>query len=173
MAPCHDAPRKSRPMSQKPNVQIVDGDLLDQDVDVIVNAWNRNIIPWWLLLPQGVSGAIKRRAGSAPFRELGRKGAIPLGGAVLTTAGKLPFKGIIHVAGISLWWRSSERSIRDSVRNAVALAESSGFRSMAFPLIGAGTGGGSPEKVLQIIKDELQRLPFSIETRIVRYRAGR
>ena len=44
-------------------LQTVDGDLLDQDVDVIVNAWNRNIIPWWLLLPQGVSGAIKKRGG--------------------------------------------------------------------------------------------------------------
>ena len=42
-----------------PNVDVVQGDLLDQDIDVIVNAWNRNIIPWWLLLPQGVSGAIK------------------------------------------------------------------------------------------------------------------
>jgi hypothetical protein len=39
-------------------LEVVQGDLLDQDVDVIVNAWNRNIIPWWLLLPQGVSGAI-------------------------------------------------------------------------------------------------------------------
>ena len=38
-------------------VLITDGDLLDQPVEVIVNAWNRNIIPWWLLLPQGVSGA--------------------------------------------------------------------------------------------------------------------
>ena len=38
------------------NAQLVHGDLLDQEVDVIVNAWNRNIIPWWLLLPQGVSG---------------------------------------------------------------------------------------------------------------------
>ena len=42
---------------------VVQGDLLDQNVDVIVNAWNRNFIPWWLLLPQGVSGAIKKRAG--------------------------------------------------------------------------------------------------------------
>ena len=41
------------------NVTIVEGNLLDQDVDVIVNAWNRNIIPWWLLLPQGVpAGAV-------------------------------------------------------------------------------------------------------------------
>jgi len=43
------------------HVEVVHGDLLDQDVDAIVNAWNWNIIPWWLLLPQGVSGAIKRR----------------------------------------------------------------------------------------------------------------
>ncbi len=35
------------------DIRIVEGDLLDQDVEVIVNAWNRNIIPWWLLLPQG------------------------------------------------------------------------------------------------------------------------
>src|SRR5271166_4673352 len=104
---------------QKPGprkaVNVVEVDLLDQDVDVIVNAWNRNIIPWWLLLPQGVSGAIKRRAGYAPFRELGRMGPVPLGGAVETTAGRLPHKAIIHVAGINMLWRSSERSICDSV----------------------------------------------------------
>jgi O-acetyl-ADP-ribose deacetylase len=35
------------------NLQMVDGALLQQSVDVIVNAWNRNVIPWWLLLPQG------------------------------------------------------------------------------------------------------------------------
>jgi len=34
------------------HVTVVEGDLLDQDVEVIVNAWNRNIIPWWLLLPR-------------------------------------------------------------------------------------------------------------------------
>lgn len=76
---------------------IVEGDLLDQDVEVIVNAWNRNIIPWWLLWPQGVSGAIKRRAGHQPFRELARLGPIPAGGAVATGSGRLPFRAIIHV----------------------------------------------------------------------------
>ncbi len=56
-------------------------------------------IPWWLLLPQGVSGAIKRRAGYEPFRELARHGPITLGDAVQTVAGRLPFRAIIHVAG--------------------------------------------------------------------------
>jgi len=151
-------------------LQIVDGDLLDQDVDVIVNAWNRNIIPWWLLLPQGVSGAIKKRGGYAPFRELGKLGPIPLGGAVITGAGKLPFKYIIHVAGISMWWRSSQRSIRDSTRNAIELATEHNIQSIAFPLIGAGTGGGSAEEVLSMMQDELSGCDFEGLVRIVRFR---
>ena len=152
------------------NVTVVDGDLLDQDVDVIVNAWNRNIIPWWLLLPQGVSGAIKKRAGLAPFRELGKLGAIPLGHAVETTAGKLPFKSIIHVAGINMLWRSSERSIRDSVRNAMRIASDNQYASIALPLIGAGSGGGNPDKILSMIQNELDTIEFDGNVVIVRYR---
>lgn len=151
------------------NIQIVEGDLLEQDVDAIVNAWNRNIIPWWLLLPQGVSGAIKRKAGLEPFRELGRMGAIPLGGAVLTSAGRLPYRGIIHVAGINMLWRSSEISIRDSTRNAVELATRCGFRSLALPLIGAGSGGGRPEHIEQLILSELGQIEFDGEIRLVRF----
>jgi O-acetyl-ADP-ribose deacetylase (regulator of RNase III) len=152
------------------NLTIVEGDLLDQDVDVIVNAWNRNIIPWWLLLPQGVSGAIKKRAGCGPFRELGKKGAIPLGGAVETSAGRLPHKAIIHVAGISMLWRSSERSIRGSVRNAMEIVRREGYCSVAFPLIGAGTGGKSRDRVRAIMEDELRRIDYGGEVRIVLYR---
>lgn len=150
-------------------VRLVTGDLLEQPVEVIVNAWNRNIIPWWLLLPQGVSGAIKRRAGLAPFRELARHGSIPLGGAVLTSAGRLPYRGIIHVAGISLWWRSSEWSVRESVRSALRLARRSGFSSLALPLIGAGTGGGTPAQVQAYILHELTLGDYAGEVRVVQY----
>lgn len=149
---------------------ITDGDLLEQNVDVIVNAWNRNIIPWWLLLPQGVSGVIKRRAGYAPFFELGRKGPIPLGGAVETGAGRLRFRSIIHVAGISMFWRASERSIRGSVRAALAIAQDRGYRSIAFPLVGAGTGGFSAERTLELMQDEARQSTYSGEVRIVRFR---
>ena len=151
-------------------LQVVEGNLLDQDVDVIVNAWNRNIIPWWLLHPQGVSRAIKKRGGYTLFRELAGKGSIPLGGAVETSAGKLPFKSIIHVAGINMLWRSSEQSIRDSVRNAMEIAIEKGYLSIAFPLIGAGSGGAKADKVLSIIQNELGKIEFDGEVRIVRYR---
>tara|TARA_R110002049_G_scaffold288423_1_gene470927 strand:+ start:110490 stop:110960 length:471 start_codon:yes stop_codon:yes gene_type:complete len=151
-------------------IEIVKGDLLNQDVDVIVNTWNRNIIPWWLLLPQGVSGAIKRRGGYAPFRELAKHGAIPLGGAVITSAGNLPFKAIIHVAGISMWWRSSESSVRESCRSAMALAEEKKFNSIALPLIGAGTGGGSPTAVLDMMSGELATVSFGGRIVIVQFK---
>jgi len=158
-----------------PTLSIVDGDLLDQvGVDAIVNAWNRNVVPWWLLLPQGVSGAIKRRGGIAPFRELARHGPIPLGGAVATGAGRLPFKGIIHVAGINLLWRASERSIRDSVTNALAVARDRGYRSIAFPLIGAGSGGFDEGRALAVMHDTLEQVAFDGEVRIVLFsRAAR
>jgi O-acetyl-ADP-ribose deacetylase (regulator of RNase III) len=150
-----------------PTISVIEGDLLDQDVEVIVNAWNRNIIPWWLLFPQGVSGAIKRRGGTAPFKEVGKHGSIPLGGAVLTSAGKLPFKAIIHVAGINLFWRASEWSIRESVRNAVRLAREKGFKSMAFPLIGAGSGSFNQDHAKTIVLDELSKLDVAMNVKVV------
>jgi len=152
------------------DLRIVDGDLLDQDVDVIVNAWNRNLIPWWLLIPQGVSRAIKRRAGTGPFREIRRAGLIPLGGAVATSSGSLPHKAIIHVAGISLLWRSSERSVRASIRSAMTIAKDKGYRSVAFPLIGAGSGGGKAERVEEWMLDELQSIDFEGAVRVVRFK---
>jgi O-acetyl-ADP-ribose deacetylase (regulator of RNase III) len=152
-------------------IHLTEGDLLDQPVEAIVNAWNRNLIPWWLLLPQGVSGALKRRAGSQPFREVARHGVIPLGEAVLTSAGRLPFRGIIHVAGINLLWRSSEFSVRQSVRSALRIANEQQFRSLALPLIGAGSGGGSPERIQDFIIGELSAGHFPGDVYVVRYRA--
>ena len=149
------------------NVKTIEGDLLDQNVECIVNAWNRNIIPWWLLIPQGISGAIKKKAGYAPFMELGRISSIPLGNAVITGSGKLPHKAIIHVAGINMMWRSSEIAIRGSVRNAIKIAMENKYRSIAFPLIGAGTGGGNKDNVLEIMRDEIYKTPYKGEVRIV------
>lgn len=152
-----------------PTLKIIQGDLLDHiDVDAIVNAWNRNIFPWWLLLPQGVSRAIKQRAGLEPFRQLAKMKPIPLGQAVLTSPGLLPCRAIIHVAGINLLWRASPRSISDSVQSAIALAHTHHFTSLAMPLIGAGSGGFSPARSLEIMQQAaLSCESFHGEVRIV------
>ena len=151
--------------------EVVNGDLLDQRVDVIVNAWNRNVIPWWLLWVQGVAGSIKRRSGSAPFRELAQHGPMPLGGAVLTGAGRLPHRGIIHVAGINLAWRSSERSVHDSVISAMKLVNQHRFASVAFPVIGAGSGLGEM-KAQQVMLDAFKEVTSDSRAVIVRYVRG-
>lgn len=152
-----------------PGARIVDGDLLDQPVEVIVNPWNRNVVPWWLLLPQGVSGAIKRRGGAVPFRELGWR-PMALGSARRTSAGRLPFKAIIHVAGIDLVWRASERSIRDSVHSAFKLALGHGDESIAFPIIGAGSGGMKETAAEAVLLQAIAEANAPIATTVVRYR---
>ncbi len=158
-------------MAADTEIQVVQGDIVAQcDVDVIVNAWNRNILPFWLLIPQGVSRAIRNAAGTAPFRELARYGAIPLGQAVLTGPGKLPIKGIIHVAGINLLWMASENSVRHSTRNALAIAYQQGFRSIAMPIIGSGTGGVAKAIATEIMREEAIKSAFDGHVRIVEFR---
>jgi O-acetyl-ADP-ribose deacetylase (regulator of RNase III) len=154
------------------NIEIRQGDLLAQsDVDVVVNAWNRNFIPWWLLLPGGVSGAIRRRAGTAPFRELGRFGTLRSGDAVITGAGRLPYRAIIHVAALSAFWSCSEAIVRRCTVSALKLAAERSFESIAFPLIGSGVGGVPEEVALAAMQQEVRAHPFSGRVVIVRYAA--
>jgi O-acetyl-ADP-ribose deacetylase (regulator of RNase III) len=152
------------------DVTLVEGDLLEQPVDCIVNAWNRNIIPWWLLIPHGVSGAIKKRAGTKPFQEIGSTGPLPLGHARKTSAGNLPFKAIIHVASIDMLWNADEASITNSVINAMKLAESEGFRSIAFPILGAGSGRFNAKQAEDIMRNAFARINSDLDVCLVRYK---
>jgi len=152
-----------------PEPEIVRGDLLDQQVEVIVNAWNRNFLPWWLLLPSGVSGAIKRRGGTQPFRELRRLGVLGAGCAVLTSAGRLPYRGIIHVAALHAWWRSSEALVEAGVQNALQLATEQRFASLALPLLGSGTGGVPVERSLAVTQAVVRGADFAGRVVIVIY----
>lgn len=152
------------------NIKIVTGDIIKQEVEVIVNAWNRNIIPFWMLIPQGVSKAIKKEAGYSPFIELSKMGSIPLGEARITSSGKLPFKNIIHVAGINMFWFATEYSIRESVKNAMKIVNEYKFESVAFPLIGSGSGNRKKDFAKQIILDTLENIQSDAEIVIVEYK---
>ena len=151
------------------SVEVVDGDLLDQEVDAIVNPWNRNLIPWWLLLPHGVSGAIRRGAGASPFRELGRYGGMRSGEAVVTSAGRLPHKAIIHVAGLTWRWTTNYEIVGECASQACQACLSRGFKSIALPLIGAGVGGLEPGGVLEVLKDSIAPFLDRLDARVVVY----
>lgn len=151
---------------------IITGDLLAQPVAVIVNAWNRNLLPWWLLRPHGVAGAIRRQAGLAPFRELAQRGPLALGTAVLTGAGALPYRGIIHVASITPWGRSSLEIVRSGTQAALAIADEAGFPSLAFPVLGSGSGGVPEVAALTVMQEAVAAATFVGEVRIVRFTAA-
>jgi O-acetyl-ADP-ribose deacetylase len=154
-------------------VELKDGDLLLENTDAIVNPWNRNIIPFWLLIPCGVSGAIKRKGGLKPFWELQRVGPMPLGSAVSTSAGRLPYKAIIHVAGINMLWCASRYSIEASVRNAVRVAEELQLSSLAFPIIGSGSGGFHKIEAEKIMLETMRGLDSNIKAVLVRFARNR
>jgi O-acetyl-ADP-ribose deacetylase (regulator of RNase III) len=150
-------------------VEITEGNIIEADAEVIVNAWNQNILPWFLLIPVGVAGSIKKAAGLKPFNELIRKGPMRLGSATLTSAGRLPYKGIIHVAGINLLWRASETSIRRSVHAAVQIINENSFQSAAFPIIGGNAGGFNEDKALAIMLDQFNQETSQAIIKIIRF----
>ena len=130
---------------------LVHGDIGESRAEGIVNAWNRNFIPYWLLIPQGVSKSLKKHGGAAPFKELRKKGLLGLGEAVATSAGELEAQTIIHAAALHAYWRASEKSVELAARNSFALAAEMGLKELAIPLLGAGTGGLSEEKSFALI----------------------
>lgn len=126
-------------------VREVTGDLLDQPVEALVNAWNRNFVPRRLLLTGGISGQLKKVTGPGPWRDLARLGVLRVGDAVVTSAGDMTGpKYLIHVVGLNIFWRASAAGVEVCARNAVEKAREFGVTSMAMPLIGAGHGGLSP-----------------------------
>ncbi len=89
---------------------------------------------------------------------------------VLTNVGNLNFKSIIHVAGINFFWTATKKSIQHSTFNEIELASKNNFLRIALPLIGAGTGGFKKEKVLEIMKNEIGKLDFQMEVRIIQFK---
>jgi len=112
-------------------------DLLKQKTDAIVNAANGR-----LAHGGGVAAAIEGAAGPELTREgdaiVAARGPIPTGGAVATTAGRLPFKAVIHAVGPRQGEGDEERLLVAALMAAFALADQRGFRSLAFPAVSSG-----------------------------------
>lgn len=152
-------------------IEIIVGDIVDfhTKVDIIINAWNRNYIPHRMLLAHGVSKSIKKSSGLEPFDEVQSKGLLKLGEGVLTSPGKLKCKGIIHVAGINLFWQSSEKATRLSAKSIVNIVLENNFNSLAVPLIGCGGGKLDEEACINILMEEFKIISDK-EIYIVKYK---
>ncbi len=120
-------------------ISLVQGDITKQRVDVIVNAANSS-----LLGGGGVDGAIHRAGGPAILEECRKiratRGSLSPGEAVVTTAGNLPARRVIHTVGPV--WNGGEGGERDILSrcymNSLALAQSENLHTIAFPSISTG-----------------------------------
>ena len=124
------------------SVTLVLGDITEFTGDAIVNPANR-----YLVMGGGVAGAIKKRGGVGIEHEARKYAPIEIGEAVVTSAGRLKCKAVIHAHTVdSPGGRSTRDYVYKATLAALRVARERGFKSIAFPLMGAGVGGLSPEE---------------------------
>lgn len=155
-------------------VQVLVGDITSQNVDAIVNAANCT-----LLGGGGVDGAIHRRGGPRILDECRKlrttrfHQGLPAGQAVITTAGNLPAKHVIHTVGPICRGNSQPdaSALAACYRNSLALAAEHQLRSIAFPAISTGAYGYPRERAAPVVSstiDSFLQSPSSItEVRLV------
>lgn len=117
-------------------IEAIRGDITDYDGDAIVNAANNH---FWM--GSGVAGAIKRKGGTVIEEEAMRQGPKPVGQAVMTGAGALKAKFVIHAAVMGQDLQTDAARILAATQSALQLAESKEIGSIAFPALGTGVGG--------------------------------
>jgi O-acetyl-ADP-ribose deacetylase len=133
-------------MSIGEKIFLMQGDLTEMDVDAIVNAANND-----LRLGGGVAGAIRRKGGEAIQRECDAIGGIPIGGAAITSGGKLRARFVIHAASMQLGGETTARALRTSTAHSLRIASERELRSIAFPAVGTGIAGFPLSECAQIM----------------------
>jgi O-acetyl-ADP-ribose deacetylase (regulator of RNase III) len=127
-------------------IRLLEGDITQVEAEAIVNAANTS-----LLLGGGVAGAIRRAGGESIQEECLKLAPIEVGQAVLTGAGRLKARSIIHAVG-PVWGEGDEdEKLRRATINRLRLAEAHRLRSVAFPAISAGIFGFPLERCSRIM----------------------
>lgn len=132
-------------------ITVVKADITKQKVDAIVNAANSS-----LLGGGGVDGAIHRAGGPAILEECmlirNKQGGCATGEAVLTTAGNLPAKKVIHTVG-PVWHggkNNEKEMLANCYLNSLNLAMQHNLKTIAFPNISTGVYGYPKTKAAEV-----------------------
>jgi len=135
-------------------LRLVKGDITERNVDAIVNAANS-----YLKHGGGVAAAIFRKGGTLIQEESnkivkGIGGLIPVGSAVITKAGNLPCKAVIHTVGPRMGEGDEDYKLKKAIRSSLLLASEKGFRSISMPAISSGIFSFPKDKCAKILVGE-------------------
>jgi O-acetyl-ADP-ribose deacetylase (regulator of RNase III) len=133
-------------------LELIEGDITELDVDAIVNPANEQ-----LQLGAGVAGAIRGKGGPTIQEECDRIGGTPVGTAVMTGAGNLKARHVIHAVGPRMGEGDEDKKLAAAVRAALALADRRGMKSIALPAISTGTFGFPMDRAARILLTEIHR----------------
>ncbi len=166
-------------------LELVEGDIVRQRVDAIVNAANNS-----LLGGGGVDGAIHRAGGPAILAECRELGGCETGDAKITSGGRLPARYVIHTVGPVYGQVGADRAAEllcSAYRRSLEVAEDHGVHSLAFPSISTGAYGypleeaapvalrtvidylaATPPKALELVRFVLySRRPYEVYEKVL------
>ena len=127
-------------------LELAEGDITELDTDAIINAANSSLI-----LGAGVSGAIRAKGGPSIQQECDEIGGCPVGGAVITGAGNLKARHVIHAVGPRKGEGDEEEKLRNATLNSLKVADENGLKSIGFPAISTGVFGFPIERCAEIM----------------------
>lgn len=147
----------------KPGKKIIltQGDITELSTDAIVNAANEDLI-----LGGGVAGAIRKKGGPSIQEECNRIGRINVGEAVVTGAGNLKAKYVIHAVGPRYGEGNEDEKLRNATWNSLLRATEKGCKSIAFPAISTGIFGFPKDRCASIMLKTAQEFLKQQETSI-------
>jgi O-acetyl-ADP-ribose deacetylase (regulator of RNase III) len=152
-------------------IEVVEGDITQQDVDAVVNAANNRMRGG-----AGVDGAIHAAGGPAVLEDCVRRfpDGLATGDAGWTTAGEMPARWVIHVVGPHHSAGQTDRGLLTSCyRRALEVADEVGARSVAFPLVSAGIYGWPKDDAVDAAVETLRASPTQVEeARLVAFDAA-
>jgi len=133
-------------------IEVYQGDITRLELDALVNAANNRL---WM--GGGVAGALKRAGGKEIEAEAVRKGPVPIGEAVVTGAGSLTARYIIHAAVMGQDLETDAEKIRQATKSSLLRADELGIKSIAFPALGTGVGGFPMAECAKIMISEVRQ----------------
>jgi O-acetyl-ADP-ribose deacetylase (regulator of RNase III) len=144
-------------------VEVLEADITGLEADAVANAANDHL---WM--GAGVAGAIKRTGGAEIEREAMAQGPIPVGSAIVTGAGSLAARHVVHGAVMGQDLHTTPELIGRTTDSVLEAADGLGARSLALPAFGTGVGGVAVADCARAMVDAIRAFePAALERVIV------